>query len=77
MATTTVSARGCVVIPLEMRRKYGLNPGDRVALVDYGGVLSFVPQHSDLIGQSAGRFRGKTSLVNALLTERAQERVRE
>ena len=77
MTMATISAKGWIVIPVEMRRKYGLNPGDRVALVDYGGVLSFVPQHSDLIGQAAGRFRGKTSLVNALLAERAQERLRE
>lgn len=77
MTTAIISAKGWIVIPVDMRRKYGLNPGDSVVLVDYGGVLSIVPRLSDPIGQAAGRFKGKSSLVGALMTERAKERARE
>ena len=77
MTTATISAKGWIVIPVDMRRKYGLNPGDSIVLVDYGGVLSIVPRLSDPIGQTVGRFKGKTSLVDALLAERARERARE
>ncbi len=77
MTTATISAKGWIVIPIEMRRKYGLNPGDQVVLVDYGGVLSIIPRLSNPVQQAAGRLKGKRSLIDALLAERAQERARE
>jgi AbrB family looped-hinge helix DNA binding protein len=40
----TVSEKGWVVIPAELRKKYNLHPGAEVAVVDYGGVLALVPQ---------------------------------
>ena len=35
----TVSEKGWVVIPADLRKKYNLHPGAEVAVVDYGGVL--------------------------------------
>ena len=43
MATVTVSAKGWVVIPAAYRRKYRVNPGSRMEIVDYGGGMSLVP----------------------------------
>lgn len=77
MTTATISAKGWIVIPVDMRRKYSLNPGDSVVIIDYGGVLSIIPRLSDPIGEAAGRFKGKNSLVDALLAERTKERARE
>lgn len=77
MAIATISAKGWIVIPVEMRRKHGLHPGDQVLIVDYGGVLSIIPRLTDPIQQAAGRFKGNTSLVDALVAERARERARE
>jgi AbrB family looped-hinge helix DNA binding protein len=39
----TISSKGWVVIPADLRKKYGLKPGDAVNIVDYGGVLALVP----------------------------------
>lgn len=75
--TATISAKGWIVIPVDMRRQYGLNPGERVVSVAYGGVLSIIPRLSNPIGQAAGRFKGKRSLIDALLAERRRERARE
>ena len=36
----TISSKGWVVIPAELRRKYNLTPGAEVRVVDYGGVLA-------------------------------------
>jgi bifunctional DNA-binding transcriptional regulator/antitoxin component of YhaV-PrlF toxin-antitoxin module len=66
-----------VVIPAELRRKYDLRPGARVAVVDYGGVLSLIPALSDPIAEAAGLLKGEDSLTAALLEERAGERDRE
>jgi AbrB family looped-hinge helix DNA binding protein len=77
VTVATVSHKGWVVIPAELRRKYRLRPGARVVVVDYGGVLSLVPAMSDPIAEAAGLLKGEDSLTAALLEERAGERDRE
>jgi AbrB family looped-hinge helix DNA binding protein len=37
MTTATISSKGWIVVPAGLRKKYHLQPGTRVALVDYGG----------------------------------------
>ena len=77
MALATVSPKGWVVIPAELRKKYELEPGTQVALVDYGGVLAIVPALSDPVKDSAGLLKRNPPLTKARLKERAQERKRE
>jgi AbrB family looped-hinge helix DNA binding protein len=77
MPTAKVSAKGWVVIPAALREKYRIEPGGRVRIVDYGGVLSIVPSMSDPVHESRGVLKGKTSLTRALLVERRRERRRE
>lgn len=74
---TTISSKGWVVIPAELRKKYDLRPGARVMVVDYGGVLSIIPAMSKPVEQSAGLLKGRRLLTQALLAERQQERKRE
>jgi AbrB family looped-hinge helix DNA binding protein len=73
----TVSAKGWVVIPAPMRKKYGLTPGATLTIVDYGGVLALVPLLAEPIQQARGLLAGPTSLTQALLAERKAERRRE
>ena len=73
----TISAKGWVVIPVEMRKKYGLTAGASVTIVDYGGVLALIPLFSDPIQQARGMLAGASSLTQALLDERRQERLRD
>jgi AbrB family looped-hinge helix DNA binding protein len=77
MATATVSQKGWIVIPAEMRKKYDLRPGARVVLVDYGGVLAIVPALKEPVRDSAGLLKGGQSLIAALKEERARERLRD
>ena len=77
MTTATISSKGWIVIPSELRRKYNLRSGSRIVLVDYGGVLALVPAFSDPLEQAAGLLKDGPSLTEALLVERAQERARE
>ena len=72
----TVSEKGWVVIPAELRKKYNLHPGAEVAVVDYGGLLALVPAMAKPIRQTAGMLKGRTSLTRALLTEHGRERRR-
>ncbi len=57
MTTLTISTKGWVVIPAELRRKYGLHPGAQVQVVDYGGVLALVPLLEEPIEQVAGMLK--------------------
>jgi AbrB family looped-hinge helix DNA binding protein len=76
MTQVTVSSKGWIVIPADLRRKYDLNPGDQVQVVDFDGVLGIVPALSDPVVESAGMLAGESSLSDALRAERAQELAR-
>jgi len=76
MTTATISTKGWVVIPAEMRRKYHLHSGAQVHVVDYGGVLALVPALEEPVRDALGMFEG-ARLTEALLEEHALERTRE
>ncbi len=76
-ARTVVSSKGWIVIPAELRQRYGLKPGTKVQVVDYGGVLSIVPIPDDPIAAGAGMFAGGPSATELLLEERRRDRERE
>jgi AbrB family looped-hinge helix DNA binding protein len=74
MATVTVSQKGWVVIPKEIRQRYGIRPGDKVQFVDYGGSIAILPVPEDPIASGYGMLKGGPSLTKALLEERRRER---
>jgi len=76
MNTSIVSEKGWVVIPQELRDRYGLRKGDRVHVVDYGGVISIVPASRSPVKSARGMLKGKTSLVKALVKSRQEEAAR-
>lgn len=73
----TISQKGWVVIPAELRKKYHLTPGTEVVVVDYGGVLSIIPAMRDPIKQGRGLLKDLPSLTEDLLKEHAEELARE
>lgn len=75
--TLTISNKGWVVIPADLRKKYNLTPGTEVLIVDYGGVLAIVPAMRDPIKQGRGLLKDLPSLTKDLLKEREKERRRE
>jgi AbrB family looped-hinge helix DNA binding protein len=77
MALVTISSKGQIVIPAELRTKYKLKPGSRVCIVDYGGTLALVPALENPIVEACGILKGKSSLTQALLVERAIDKAKE
>lgn len=73
----TISNKGWVVIPADLRKKYNLLPGTEVIIVDYGGVLSIVPALRNPIKQGRGSLKDLPSLTKDLLQERKTEKSRE
>jgi AbrB family looped-hinge helix DNA binding protein len=77
MKTTTVSEKGWVVIPNEIREKYNIKKGDKVNIIDYGNIIAIIPTSKDVIKDSAGIFKSKKSLTKSLLDDRKEEIERE
>jgi AbrB family looped-hinge helix DNA binding protein len=76
MSIVTVSKKGWVVIPKETREKYGIKPGDKVQVVDYGAIY-IIPAIKDPAIEMRGMFKEGPSLTEALLTERRVARENE
>jgi AbrB family looped-hinge helix DNA binding protein len=73
MNISTLSEKGWVVIPQELRERYGLKKGNRLHVIDYGGVISIVPASEAPIKNSLGMLKGKTSLVKGLDKSRRED----
>jgi AbrB family looped-hinge helix DNA binding protein len=72
-----VSAKGWVVIPAALRRRYGLKPGMSVEFRAEGDHIIVVPRESDIVEDLFGKLAGPISLTEALLEDRALELQRE
>jgi AbrB family looped-hinge helix DNA binding protein len=77
VSTVKVSKKGWVVIPRNIRERYGIRPGDRVNVVDYAGRIAIIPALKNPIRQGRGLLKGCPSLTGALLEERRLEQERE
>ena len=72
-----VSAKGWVVIPAPLRRKYGIEPGTMVEIKDGDGKIVIFPGVKDPIEEGYGLLAGEPSLLEELLAERARDLERE
>ena len=82
MSTVKISQKGWVVIPAELRRKYGWKPGDRIQIVEYAGFISLHPVLKNPVEEGMGILKSapngrRRSLTKALEQARAEERRRE
>jgi AbrB family looped-hinge helix DNA binding protein len=77
MPAVRTSSKGQVVIPIEIRKKLGIKPGQMVNLTLEGEKAVITPLAEDPIKALRGSLKGKPSLTKALLKERKQERKRE
>ena len=77
MNVITLSGKGQVVIPKEIRQKYNLKKGDRLLVREVSGkiILEITERHPIL--NLRGTFKGKGSLTQALLENRKAERTME
>jgi AbrB family looped-hinge helix DNA binding protein len=73
MSVHSISNKGWVVIPADLRKKYSLEPGTEVHIVDYGGVLAIVPAMQDPVKQAAGMLRRGKKLTKILREEHSRE----
>jgi len=63
-------AKGQLVIPAPIRKKYGIKPGAMLQILDYGGVIHLIPPVDDPVQAACGILPPKPSLTKQLLRER-------
>ena len=73
MNSATVSEKGWIVIPKEIRDRYGLTKGKRVHVVDLDGTIYLIPALKDPIRDAKGMFEYGPSLTEGLLADRNEE----
>lgn len=73
MYTLKTLSKGQIVIPAEIRKKYNIEPGKEILLMEYGGILYLVPPVKDAVASACGILPSKPSLSDILLRERKGE----
>ncbi len=75
MAISRATTKGQVVIPAELRKKFNIRKGTRVAISEGegGDVILIRPLPDDPIHASRGMLKGEPSLTRALLRDRREE----
>jgi len=77
MPVVKTSSKGQVVIPVNIRKKLGIKPGQKVNLTLVGDKAVITPLPEDPIKALRGLLKGKPSMSKALLADRKKEVERE
>ncbi len=73
MTTVKTLSKGQIVIPVELRKKYQIEPGSKLQIMEYGGIIYLIPPVEDPIKEACGILPSKPSLSEKLLKERKSE----
>ena len=69
MKSVKVLAKGQVVIPASIRKKYGIQPGCKIQVFEYGNLIYLVPPSKDPIEEAMGCLPSTPSLSEEMLKE--------
>jgi AbrB family looped-hinge helix DNA binding protein len=73
MSTVKTLAKGQIVIPAEMRKKYHIDPGTEMQIMEYGGIIYLIPPVADPVKAAQGSLPSRPSLAGQLLRERRSD----
>ncbi len=73
---TYATTKGQIVIPVALRRKYGIKSGTKIMVTDSGDGILLKPVTEQFLRSLQGSLKGKGGL-KILLEERAKDRQRE
>ena len=72
---TTMTSKGQIVIPSELRRKYGLKEGVRIQVIDDGEQIVLQPITPEYVRKMRGLLKGNKGM-KALMQDRQMEKER-
>lgn len=77
MTTTTVTAKGQIVIPSRIRRHLNIKKGTRLCVIEKENEIVLQPLTREYFEQTAGILKTKGKLTQVLLDERKKEKAGE
>jgi len=73
MPTVRTLSKGQIVIPAWIRKRYRIEPGTEMQIMEYGSIIYLIPPVEDPIKAACGLLPPKPSLGERLLKERKKE----
>ena len=73
METIKVLAKGQIVIPASIRKKYGIEPGHEITIFEYDNLIYLSPPSKDPVKEAMGCLPMTPSLSEELLKERRKD----
>lgn len=72
MPIVSASSKGQIVIPAQLRRKYNIDKGTRLNVLDGDGEIILRPVLQNAVQEARGLFRGGVSSLQELMRERRE-----
>ena len=73
MKSVKVLAKGQIVIPAAIRKKYAIYPNSEIQIFEFGGLIYLVPPSDDPVKEARGCLPTTPSLSKELLKERGKD----
>jgi AbrB family looped-hinge helix DNA binding protein len=73
---TYATVKGQIVIPAELRRKYGIKAGTKITVIDSDEGIILKPVNEESLKRLQGRLKGK-GVLKTLMEERRKDAERE
>lgn len=73
---TYATVKGQIVIPAELRRKYGIKNGTKIIVTDVGDAILLKPVTEQYLKNLQGSLKGRGGL-KAMVDERGKDKERE
>ena len=74
MEASVVTIKGQVVIPVKIRRKYGIKNGIKVAFIEQEGKIIMQPLDKNYFNNLAGILGEKGKMLKSLMEDKKKER---
>jgi AbrB family looped-hinge helix DNA binding protein len=73
---TYATVKGQIVIPAELRRKYGIKAGTKITIIDNGEAIVLKPVTEETLRRLQGSLKGK-GVFKTLMDDRRSDAERE
>ena len=73
METVRVLAKGQIVIPASIRKKYGIKPGHEMTIFEYDNLIYLSTSSKDPVEEAMGCLPMTPSLSDELIKERRKD----
>jgi AbrB family looped-hinge helix DNA binding protein len=74
METSVVTVKGQVVVPANIRRKFGIKKGTKIAFIEQNGKLIIQPLDKNYFESLAGILGTEGKMLKSLMDDKKRER---